>query len=191
MLISSQVDKGGVSLRCQITQQTSKQPSLHFEGWDLASFWDIPRLCLAGISKSDNGESELFYCHLLTAPKVFDLDLDCSSAQWFGMSQFSKKCTSDLDLFLCFLANCKSWASQIICLFHVKFDFWYSMVCLKFGYFGAYYIIFLVNGVCLISFLGPLGPPWYFQGVIFSYIGTFFVYQTLMSSLIEGMLILY
>ena len=44
-----------MSLRCQITQQTSKQPSLHFEGWDLASFWDIPRLCLAAISKSDNG----------------------------------------------------------------------------------------------------------------------------------------
>ena len=45
-------------------------------------------------------------------------------AQWFGMSQFSKKkCTSDFDPFLCFLAKYKSWASQIICLFHVKFDF--------------------------------------------------------------------
>ena len=124
-----------------------------------------------------------FYCVYMKAHSI--------RAQWFGTSQFSENCTSNFDPFWCFLANYKSWASQMICLFHVKFDFWYSMVCLKFGYFGAYYIIFLVNGVCLISFLGPLGPTWYFQGVIFSYIGTFFVYQTLMSSLIEGMLILY
>ena len=107
------------------------------------------------------------------------------------MSQFSKKCTSDFDPFLCFLANYKSWAAHIICLFHVEFDLWYSMVCSKLRYFWLYYMNLLVNGVCLISFFVPLCPAWYFQGVIFSYIGTFFVYYTLMWSLMQGMLILY
>ena len=97
-------------------------------------------------------------------------------AQWFGMSQFSKNCTFYFDPFLCFLANYKSWAAHIICFFHIEFDLWYSMVCSKFRYFWLYYMNLLVNGVRLISFFVPLCPAWYFQGVIFSYVGTFSVY---------------
>ena len=115
----------------------------------------------------------------------------CFPAQWFGMSHFRQNCTWDFGPFLCFLANYKSWAAHIICLFHVEFDLWYSMVCSKLRYFWLYYMNLLVNGVCLISFFVPLCPAWYFQGVIFSYIGTFFVYYTLMWSLMQGMLILY
>ena len=76
---------------------------------------------------------------------------------------------------LCSLANYKSWAIQITCLFHVKVNSGYSKMSLKFGNFWSYYMKMLVNGFCLISFLDPHRPTWYLQGVMFWYVGAFSV----------------
>ena len=117
------------------------------------------------------------------------LDIHCPHPLWFGMSHFRQNCTWNFGLFLCFLANYKSWAIQISWLFHVKFDSGYSKMSLKFGNFWSYYMKMLVNEFCLISFFDLHWLAWYFQGVTFWYVGTFFVKQTLMSNLIKGMLI--